>query len=300
MDPAFLKLIRKLDKATYNQLSEFEKELIDAYREHQRGEDLVDVEKLYEKITKIAARFQLAFAATLLAYNILASKTANAQDYKLMQEAFKEAGATKPAFRFLEQQMTNADRKLAETFLKRNFPGTKTSVEQRIINITAGAEKTVRNIIQLGIKEGASSYDIAKEISQYVLPNKRGLRVSPWSIARRALGKPTSYIPKGIPAGSVEYNAMRIARAETAATYQQAPYLAHKDKWYVEGFKWNLSGAHPKEDICDDYAKHKEGIGIGIWRKVPKLPHPHCLCFVTTVLIDADELIEWLKKLDWR
>ena len=217
-----------------------------------------------------------------------------------MLEVFTRAGANKDKVnKFLNSNQVNTTNKIATGFLNRNFPGTKKSVNQRIKTLQDGSEQVVRNIIMQGVIDGKSSWKIAREIGAYVTPNANGLRVAPWTITRRELGKPVSYIPKNIPAGSVEYNAFRIARAETVETYQNATYLANKDKWYYNGTKWHLSRAHPKADRCDDYATHEEGLGTGVWRKKPALPHPHCICFTTTETISTDEMIEGFKLVGW-
>lgn len=50
--------------------------------------------------------------------------------------------------------------------------------------------------------------------------------------------------------------------------------------------KWNLSPSHPRVDICDTYAEQDlYGLGKGVYPydSFPDLPHPNCLCFLTTI-----------------
>lgn len=264
-----------------------------------RGDQLVDTPTLFQKVAKAAAIFGVGLAGGIVTYNVLAARRAMKQDNDDLKRIFEFHGANRRATTFLDQQAKRVENLIAETSMNNKYPGSPLTTGQRIKNIQDGSERVVRNIINLGIKDGRSSWEIAKEIEQYVKPNENGKRVAPWTITRRELGKPISYIPKGVPAGSVEYNAFRIARTEVASYYQQAPYLAHKDKWYYNGTLWVLSRSHPKIDLCDDYAAHDEGLGIGVWRKPPKIPHPHCLCHTRTKTVNTTEMLDWFERLNW-
>lgn len=92
--------------------------------------------------------------------------------------------------------------------------------------------------------------------------------------------------------GGVSYAAMRLARTEinNAFHFEQIRYT--REMPWVEGYKWNLSGSHPKGqkgDPCADMAsKNHDGLGRGVYKKanVPGKPHPQCLCFLTNVTMD--------------
>lgn len=51
------------------------------------------------------------------------------------------------------------------------------------------------------------------------------------------------------------------------------------------------------EDVCDEYARHDEGLGRGVYPidEVP-FPHPQCLCYRTEVLPDMQESAELLRR----
>ena len=299
MDPQLIEIIKNLDEFTRNELFRYNKDLQEAYKKYVRGNSINDKESFFKEVAVLSAKFAALFAAGLVVHNVLSAKKSLKRDNESILEQFGPKSRSNKAKTFLKQQADRTAANIADNFLKRKFPGTKTSVEQRITTVAAGSERVVRNIVNLGIKDGKSAWEIAKEIEAYVVPNDNSLRVAPWTITRRELGKPVSYIPKGVPAGSVEYNAFRIARAETVETYHQAPYIAHKDKWYYNGTKWHLSRSHPKKDKCDEYATHNEGIGKGVWRELPKLPHPHCLCWTETLVVDPDEMADMFLKLNW-
>lgn len=299
MDPQLLKTIEELDSFTRRELFRLNKDLQAAYEAHLRGESVNDLEALFQKINKSILLWGGLFAAGLVAYNVLAAKRAIDRDNDKLRIDFRPYTSNKASDKFLDNQRDRVAGFVGDTFLQRKFPGTNKNTEQRMKTVIAGAQRTVNNIIRTGVKDGTPTWEIAKQIQAYVIPQQSGLKVAPWTIARRALGKQTSYIPTGVPAGSVEYNAMRIARTETASTYQQAPYLAHKDKWYYNGIKWVLSRSHPKADICDAYAMHDEGIGIGVWRVCPKIPHPHDLCHTQTQTVAPEEMIRMFKLMNW-
>lgn len=87
-----------------------------------------------------------------------------------------------------------------------------------------------------------------------------------------------------------KYNAMRIARTEIQRAWRVSYVEQAKKLPFVKGIKWNLSKSHPKKDICDDLATaNPAGLGPGVYPPdaVPYggMPaHPHCLCYLTTVL----------------
>lgn len=299
MDPTLLRLVNDQDAAVDKELDKYYSDIERLLGLHRRGDDLNDTQTLFDKLAKAAFIMGVSLATVYVTYNALAARRSVNKDNERLKRVFLYHGANREATRFLDQQRDRIAKQTADTVLNRRWPGTNKSFDDRIKTIRNGSERVVRNIINLGIKDGKSSWVIAKEIEAYVKPNENGLRVAPWTITRRELGKPVSYIPTGVPAGSVEYNAHRIARTELALTYQQAPYIAHKDKWYYNGTLWVLSRSHPKIDRCDDYAAHDEGIGIGYWRKPPATPHPHCLCHTEVRTVSTDEMIKMFKLLNW-
>lgn len=97
------------------------------------------------------------------------------------------------------------------------------------------------------------------------------------------------YDRSSYPSGTGVYkssakNAMRVARTETNIAYRRADNARWQDMDFVLGQRVQLSKNHPKKDICDklqgDYPKDFVFDG---W-------HPQCFCFVTPILMDADEM----------
>lgn len=86
--------------------------------------------------------------------------------------------------------------------------------------------------------------------------------------------------------GGVSYAAMRLARTEINNAFHFTSIRYTREMPWVDGYQWHLSGSHPHLDVCNDLANaNHDGIGRGVFKKgnVPGKPHPHCLCYITTV-----------------
>lgn len=95
--------------------------------------------------------------------------------------------------------------------------------------------------------------------------------------------------------GGISYTAFRLGRTELNNAFHRTSLDKYAETPWVETVKWNLSGSHPKPDICDDYAKktHFKSGEPGQFKSgdVPSKPHPQCLCFVEPETIDEDQFI---------
>lgn len=82
-------------------------------------------------------------------------------------------------------------------------------------------------------------------------------------------------------------NSLRVTRTELTRSFHEGVKAFNKSKAWITGDQWNLSSRHPCCDICDTYAKDDHGHGgPGIYPagEAPNLPHPHCLCYITSVM----------------
>jgi hypothetical protein len=96
-------------------------------------------------------------------------------------------------------------------------------------------------------------------------------------------------------AGGVSYASMRLARTEINNAFHRSQIdLRQGDPW-TTGFRWHLSGSHPRPDECNDYAdrSHFRGGDPGVFKTgdVPGKPHPQCLCWLETVTMDTEDFI---------
>ena len=92
----------------------------------------------------------------------------------------------------------------------------------------------------------------------------------------------------------------RIARTEVANTYHLAIIKQTEEDEFVIGYKWELSPAHERPDICDVYASVNFGLGKGVWpkKRVPRRKaHPHCTCLLIPVEGLKEEAVKKERKL---
>ena len=133
--------------------------------------------------------------------------------------------------------------------------------------------------------------EIAKELLQYIKPVADITNTRPYDEYRKRFGKPKSYKVNNRPAGSVQFNAIRIARTETSHVYRQATLDFYEDKPYIKGYSWNLSNRHPVKDECDLYASRTYATRNSIPRQ-----HPNCLCSIQAIPMTAAELRAYQSK----
>lgn len=116
--------------------------------------------------------------------------------------------------------------------------------------------------------------------------------------AREMAADLAGLIRPGVP-GGVSYASMRLARTEINNAFHFSSIRYTREMPWVEGYVWNLSGSHPSVDICNTMSQaNHDGIGRGTYKKgnVPGKPHPHCLCYVTTVTADNSKFERQLKN----
>ena len=143
-------------------------------------------------------------------------------------------------------------------------------LSDKVYKTEAIANGWIEREINRGILLGRSAKEIARSVAKYINPNTPG---------------------------GVSYAAKRLGRTELNNAFHTTTIRAAQDKPWVVGFKWNLSGSHPRKDECNEYAeKDHDGLGDGIFskRNVPMKPHPQCLCYVTTVDVGEDEFLDAL------
>ncbi len=102
------------------------------------------------------------------------------------------------------------------------------------------------------------------------------------------------YIHPGTPGGA-SYAAMRLGRTELNNAFHELSRSDMAATPWTEAVQWNLSGSHPRPDVCDDYANdvHIRNGEPGHYRPddVPDKPHPQCFCFVTPVQVSDEQFI---------
>lgn len=146
-------------------------------------------------------------------------------------------------------------------------------LSSQVYRTSALARKQVDKAINRGLLLNFSAKELAETVKHLINPN--------------------------VP-GGVSYSAMRLARTEINNAFHRTQIDLRKGDPWTEGFKWNLSGSHPRPDECNDYAdrQHHRGGDPGVFKvgDVPGKPHPQCLCFITTVTISTDDFINGMAS----
>lgn len=180
------------------------------------------------------------------------------------------------------------------------------TLSRRIWRLGDDSTAQIRRIVTNGIATGTSAWDMAKELESELGAGQdcpRWTRDRLMNLTKRqiAQGDVTGLI-SGHPCGSkgVSYNALRLARTEYQVVHNKASLEVMKSSPWVTAVEVNLNPQHPVPDICDERA---EG---GPYQKndVPLPPyHPHCLCFLTSVLMSNREFVDkagpWLNGQLW-
>lgn len=128
----------------------------------------------------------------------------------------------------------------------------------------------VDRVINRGLAGNRSAAQIARDVATMINPNTPG---------------------------GVSYAARRLARTEINNAFHTTSIRTAAAQPWVEGMKWQLSGSHPRPDPCDDFAHNDpDDLGEGVYKptNVPGKPHPQCLCYVSTVVVDEDLFVDRL------
>lgn len=228
---------------------------------------------------------------------------ANAEADKLIKSVFGQKVLDSPEFTAWTQRNTAA----RDAFLARSEKG---------LNLSDRVWKSVRQLrdelevaVTVSMGEGKSASAMSREVRQYLNDPDLMFRRFRYKKGEDNDGNPVygrkwkkrvrdedtgkykwiDYDRDSYKTGAGVYkssakNAMRLTRTETNIAYRRADHERWQQMDFVLGQRVQLSKNHPKPDICDklqgDYPK--EFVFDG-W-------HPQCFCFVTPILVDAEEM----------
>lgn len=279
-------LFLALQNATDYQLNSLIGRINKTIEKYTRGGNITDVAQLERELNKLIDSYYSIFVDKLLDNGQqIAIERVNEALIQIIPKLAK-AGLYSEAINFYNDVKLYAESTKARMmFTKRGGQ----TLAVRIKTIQDGTEKTVRNIIANGVKDGKGSKAIAKDIAQYIKPVDDLTSIKPYDEYRKRFGRPKSFTPKGVPPGSVQYNSLRIARTESANVYRERAFDFYDDRQWVKGYRRVLSNRHPKTDECDTYAKK-------IYAKREDVPgfHIQCLCDVQAVVMTEQELTQLL------
>lgn len=139
-------------------------------------------------------------------------------------------------------------------------------LSERVYNSSVAVQGMIDNLVNSALSRGLSAREFANEAKPFINPDTPG---------------------------GLRYASMRLARTEiNNAAHAVSVDMFSKYPW-VERVKWNLSGSHPKPDICNELASGGyKGRGEYAPEDVPAKPHPQCFCFTTPVTPGDDEFLD--------
>lgn len=200
--------------------------------------------------------------------------TGSASELAKVQQAFDKemlarlGAKMEPAF--ARSLLATAESGL-DSYISRRHHGM--TLSERVYRNGRKSVTAVEGIINQSLLSGRSATEIARLVRSYINPRTPG---------------------------GLSYAAMRLGRTELNNAFHETSLRMAADDPFVERVKWNLSGSHPKPDICNDYASavNRRGWDPGEYSvgQVPAKPHPQCLCYTTTISISEDAFLRNMRS----
>lgn len=181
-------------------------------------------------------------------------------------------------------------------------------LSDRLWRIDQGAREALAREIQSAIVQGHSASQATNDFLQ------RGEAV-PAALQRKMEASSAERVARATGRAllrdddNARFKARRVLRTEINRAHGEAYMLAGEEDVDFGGFRYLLSPAHPRPDICDMHARANiYGLGPGVYPSRDKTPwpaHPNILSYVEIVFADeisADDRagkegrIEWLKR----
>lgn len=179
----------------------------------------------------------------------------------------------------------------ALTFVRTFVAEDGLQLSDRIWRLDRHARELVTNRIEQAVIQGHGAAQAANELLEKGLTVPPELRAKIGDAAADKLAKQTGAALLKGPGAPLD-NAKRLMRTEINRAHGEA-YMKAGEK--VEGFagwRYLLSPAHPKPDICDLLSEQNlYGLGRGVYPSREKCPwpaHPNTLSFV--VIVFSDEI----------
>ena len=307
---AYAEKVRRLFAYTVNQICEMNKRMPDIENGIMYSFD-GDSKKVQQEVEMLLRQLHAVTTAAIKQGIELEWEQANEECDKLVQSCFGREVLKDPMF----DAYTTHNERAMNAFIARS---------ERGLNLSDRVWKSVRQLrdemevaITVSVGEGASAQQISKRVREYLddpdlmfrrfrykagvkeITDENGKVIGEVPIYGRKWKKRIKkddgsygwidYDRDSYRTGAGVYkssakNAMRVARTETNIAYRRADNERWSQMDFVLGQRIQLSRQHPKEDICDklqgDYPT--EFVFEG-W-------HPQCFCFVTPILMDADEM----------
>jgi len=167
-----------------------------------------------------------------------------------------------------------------QAFLNRAKKDGGLGLSERVWQCTGQLRPDLEAALQVGIAEGKSAQQLARQVRKY-LQNPDGLLLKSKQL-KLDLFKEISQ-GRGVYRSAVK-NAMRLTRTELNMAYHSADHERRQQLDIIVGYEVHTSSNHPVPDICDTLAgKYPKTFKFVSW-------HPVCMCYTTDILCTDKEL----------
>jgi hypothetical protein len=180
-------------------------------------------------------------------------------------------------------------------------------LSDRLWRIDQAAKEEVARAIENAVAQGQSASQAATDFLDRgeAVPDEVQARLDMAKTGRAAAEVEDALMKAP---GNPRYQAERLFRTEMNRAHGEAYMAGAEDHPDFQGFRFELSPAHPRPDECDMHARaNLFGLGPGVYPSRSACPwpaHPNTLSYVTVVFPDeisdadrqqATDRISWLK-----
>lgn len=162
-------------------------------------------------------------------------------------------------------------------------------LSDRIWRLDRHARDLVVNQLEMSIIQGHGAGQAAREFLARGVPVSAEVAAKIGAANATAIGKDVASALMR-DAGSPMDNAMRLFRTEINRAHGEAYMMGGEKSPFFGGWRFLLSPAHPKPDICDLLStQNLHGLGPGVYPNRAQCPwpaHPNTLSFVEIVFKD--------------
>lgn len=151
------------------------------------------------------------------------------------------------------------------------------SLSNRIWDMTKTTQKDIYNIVAAGRAANKGAYEIAKDLEEFVNPDKR----KPWNLKMKDGRK--------IYKKMVDYNAQRLVRTLTQHAYQQSVLEVTKNNPWLQDYIWHANGSRVCPICRDRDGNHYKANNL-------PLDHPNGMCVIEPSFQSMDNVIDDLAN----
>lgn len=210
---------------------------------------------------------------------------------KVAIDLVERAGVTRLNKPLIEEAFFRLNKNAVEGMWTRSRYGLK--LNNQIWNKNENYRKHINSILTTGVATGEDCVTVARALERYVKNGRGSLAENYPNMMERMQGR----VPKDI-----SYEALRLARTEMTSAFGMGTMKSSSLNPANQGVRFILSASHPEYDICDVHCNLDEyGLGPGGYPldEAPDYPfHPNCLCIMTQINEEPEDLLARLKEWD--